>query len=181
MDTIDQLARRVSIAGLQPPVVPVFINRLMFIFFDTSHFFMVENPMLREEPLRLRKCHLVGGELSGVYSLKVVPPRLILLIYGEQDRQLRICDFVSGEEPAVREIPFVFFRRPLGLEYMSEGKIVAYFPDGAILLNERGESLGVASAPSESDSSLVRVVTPPAGIQRLGITEKGGLVRIRVE
>ena len=180
-DSIDQLSRRIVIAGLKPPVVPLFINRSMFLFSDSSYFFMVENPLPGEEPLRLRKCRLAGGELSGVFSLKVIPPRLLLLIYGDQSRQLRICEFAPGEEPSVREIPFVFFRRPLGLEYMSEGEIIAFFPDGAILMNERGESLGVASVPPGSASSLVRVVAPPTGAQRLGVTDDGGLVRVTIE
>jgi len=181
MDGVDQLSRTVSISGLKPPVIPVFINKNLFVFTDSSNFVLINNPLMAAEPLHLRKCLFGEGLSPLLYSIKLADPGLVMLVFVKKDRQLRICRISAAGEPTIRVIPFVFFRQPLGVEYLAEDRIMAYFPDGATLLDADGNNRKIDLIAGNQGLRLARVVPEPWAANRLAVTSEGGLYRVTIK
>ncbi|HDP95855.1 MAG TPA: Stp1/IreP family PP2C-type Ser/Thr phosphatase [Candidatus Aminicenantes bacterium] len=180
-DGIDQLSRTVSISGLNSPVIPLFVNEHFFAFTASNHFFVVQNPLNENHRLQLVKC--LSGDKTPIplYSLKLDGSDGILLYFSNQDRQLHTCRFSAAGKTIKRVIPFAFSRPPLGVEYLPDGRVMAYFSDGATLLDMNGESHAVALDELSVNLRLEHVMAAPLKADRVAVTMDGKVFRVRIE
>ncbi|MBN1196162.1 MAG: Stp1/IreP family PP2C-type Ser/Thr phosphatase [Candidatus Aminicenantes bacterium] len=178
---IDPLSRTVSISGLKSSVMPLFISEHFFVFTDFSQFLVVQSPFKERQSPQLIKCFFGDGMTFPVYSMKIESSGGALLYFVNKDRQLHICRFSLEREPTRRVIPYVFFRLPLGVEYLSGEKVMAYFADGATLLDMNGESRAVALIGQSGKLRIEHVTAAPDEADRVAVTTEGKVFRIRIE
>jgi serine/threonine protein phosphatase PrpC len=135
LNSIDHESRIVKFLNLNPPLIPIFINRQAFIFHDQNHFYVIENPIKEiNKEIKFYKIGNFSYSDTGIVSAKVQNQKIKILFFEDKKKRIEIFEIPSTESKESRDIHFKFIEKPLNIEYINKDAIVIYFSYGYITL-----------------------------------------------